>query len=90
MKENGIGGTTVDPVAKRYYTKGTLAAQILGYATANDGVLVGQLGIESQYNSELTGKEGYTYVEVDNYYSSALPYSPPTTIETNNIHRTGS
>lgn len=81
VKENGIGGTTVDPVAKRYYTKGTLAAQILGYATANDGVLVGQLGIESQYNSELTGKEGYTYVEVDNYYSSALPYSPPTTIE---------
>lgn len=80
VKDNGIGGTTVDPVAKRYYTKGTLAAQILGYATANDGVLVGQLGIESQYNSELTGKEGYTYVEVDNYYSSALPYSPPTTI----------
>jgi stage V sporulation protein D (sporulation-specific penicillin-binding protein) len=81
VKENGIGGTTVDPVAKRYYTKGTLAAQILGYATASDGVLIGQLGIESQYNSELTGKEGYTYVEVDNYYSSALPYSPPTTIE---------
>ena len=81
VKENGIGGTTVDPVAKRYYAQGTLAAQILGYATANDGVLVGQLGIESQYNSELTGKEGYTYVEVDNYYSSALPYSPPTTID---------
>ena len=81
VKKNSIGGTTVDPVAKRYYTQGTLAAQILGYATANDGILVGQLGIESQYNSELTGKEGYTYVEVDNYYSSALPYSPPTTIE---------
>ena len=36
VKENGIGGTTVDPVAKRYYAQGTLAAQILGYATAND------------------------------------------------------
>ncbi len=78
---NNIGGTKVDAVAKRYYSNGTLASQILGYANATDGILFGQLGIESEYNSILTGKEGYTYVEVDNYTQSALPYSAPTTIE---------
>ena len=81
IKEHNIGGTKVDAVAKRYYSNGSLASQILGYASATDGILVGQLGIESQYNSVLTGKEGYTYVEVDNYTHSALPYSAPTTIE---------
>jgi len=80
IKANNIGGTKVDAVAKRYYSNGSLASQILGYANATDGILVGQLGIESEYNSVLTGKEGYTYVEVDNYSGGALPYSPPTTI----------
>ena len=79
--DNDIGGIKVDAVAKRYYSNGSLASQILGYASATDGILVGQLGIEAQYNSVLTGKEGYTYVEVDNYTSGALPYSAPTTIE---------
>jgi len=81
LNENDIGGTTIDSVPKRYYTNGSLASQILGYATPTDGLLIGQLGIESQYNTVLTGKEGYTYVEVDNYTGSALPYSAPTAIE---------
>lgn len=80
-KANGIGGIRVDSVAKRYYANGSLASQVLGYASATDGILIGQLGIEAQYNSALTGKEGYTYVEVDNYTNGALPYSAPTTIE---------
>ena len=80
IKANNIGGTKVDAVAKRYYSNGSLASQVLGYANATDGILFGQLGIESEYNSVLTGKEGYTYVEVDNYSGGALPYSPPTTI----------
>jgi len=80
IKANKIGGTKVDAVAKRYYSNGSLASQVLGYANATDGILIGQLGIESEYNSVLTGKEGYTYVEVDNYSGGALPYSPPTTI----------
>lgn len=81
ISENDIGGVKVDHVAKRYYANGTLASQILGYATPTDGLLYGQMGLESEYNSVLTGKEGYSYVEVDNYTGSALPYSPPTTIE---------
>jgi len=81
IHDNNIGGIKVDPVAKRYYSNGSLASQVLGYANATDGILFGQLGIESEYNSVLTGKEGYTYVEVDNYSRGALPYSAPTTIE---------
>jgi len=81
ISENEIGGTKVEAVAKRYYANASLASQILGYASATDGILVGQLGIESQYNSILTGTKGYSYVEVDNYTQSALPYSPPTTID---------
>ena len=80
LREHNIGGTAIDSVAKRYYTNGPLASQIIGYATATDGLLAGQLGIEAQYNSVLTGKEGYSYVEVDNYTQGALPFSAPTTI----------
>lgn len=80
LSEHKVGGTAIDSVAKRYYTYGPVASQVLGYATATDGLLVGQLGIEAQYNSILTGKEGYSYVEVDNYTRSALPFSAPTTI----------
>lgn len=80
LKQYQIGGVAIDSVAKRYYTNGPVASQVLGYATATDGLLVGQLGIEAQYNSFLTGKEGYSYVEVDNYTRSALPFSAPTTI----------
>lgn len=80
LSDNSVGGTKIDSVAKRFYSNGDLASQIIGYATATDGLLVGQLGIEAEYNQELTGKEGYSYVEVDNYTGSALPYSAPTTI----------
>jgi stage V sporulation protein D (sporulation-specific penicillin-binding protein) len=81
ITDNNIGGIKIDPVEKRFYTNGDLASQVIGFAQAYDGTLVGQLGIEYYYNQALTGKEGYTYVEVDNYSQSALPYSAPTTIE---------
>lgn len=80
LREHNIGGTAIDSVAKRYYPNDAMASQIIGYATATDGLLAGQLGIEAQYNSVLTGKEGYSYVEVDNYTQGALPFSAPTTI----------
>jgi stage V sporulation protein D (sporulation-specific penicillin-binding protein) len=84
LREHNIGGTAIDSVAKRYYPNGPLASQIIGYATATDGLLAGQLGIEAQYNSTLTGKEGYSYVEIDNYTQGALPFSAPTTINAQN------
>lgn len=81
LSENKLGGVKIDSVPKRYYVYGDLASQVIGFADHNDTTLVGQYGIEAYYDDILSGQEGYTYVEVDNYSSGALPYSPPTTIE---------
>ena len=81
ISEHGIGGVKIDAVPKRYYNYGALGAQVIGFADQNDNSLIGQYGIEAYYNSYLTGTEGYTYAEVDNYNQSALPYSAPTSIE---------
>ena len=81
LTEHGVGGVKIDAVPKRYYNYGSLAAQVIGFADQNDNSLIGQYGIEAYYNSYLTGTEGYTYAEVDNYNQSALPYSAPTSIE---------
>jgi len=81
ISENSIGGVKIDTVPKRYYTYDNLAAQVIGFADQSDNSLIGQVGIEAYYNSDLTGTKGYTYAEVDNYNRSVLPYSAPTTIE---------
>lgn len=81
LSENMLGGVKIDSVPKRYYVYGSLASQVIGFADQSETVLIGQYGIEAYYNELLSGQEGYTYVEVDNYSQSALPYSPPTTIE---------
>jgi len=45
--------------SKRFYPNGSFASYVLGYARANDdGVIVGNLGIESRYNNVLTGTNG--------------------------------
>lgn len=46
----------------RKYPLGTFAADTVGFASANNG---GELGIESQYDDELTGTNGTTYSYVD-------------------------
>ena len=81
LSEHNIGGVKIDAVPKRYYNYGSLAAQVIGFADQSDNSLIGQYGIEAYYNSYLTGTEGYTYAEVDNYNQSALPFSAPTSIQ---------
>lgn len=76
-----IGGIRIDSEARRYYTNGTLGSQVIGYTRYSEKQLIGQLGIELQYNNVLTGTPGYTYVETDNYSSKgALPFSAPTSL----------
>lgn len=54
--------------SKRYYPFGDFASYIIGYAKKNDtGQIVGELGVESFYNKELTGKNGYTTYQQDAY-----------------------
>ncbi len=49
----------------RIYPDGTLAAQILGYVTQNDGTNAGVYGIEGQANKLLSGQPGSSEVETD-------------------------
>ena len=84
LKEDDIGGVRIDSEPRRFYTTGTLASQVIGFANYNQSNLVGQLGIEMQYNSILTGEPGYTYVETDNYTMGELPFSVPTSLRARN------
>ena len=53
---------------KRYYPFGDFASYIIGYAKKqDDGTIKGELGIESYFNSELIGTDGYTKYEQDAY-----------------------
>ena len=63
---------------KRYYPNGDFASYIVGYAKKYDTGMVGELGIESLYNSELNGKDGQIIQQQDRY-----GYKIPDTPETN-------
>lgn len=53
---------------KRYYPFGDFASYIIGYAKKkDDGSIVGELGVESYFNKELTGENGYTKYQQDAY-----------------------
>ena len=53
---------------KRYYPKGDFASYTIGYTTGssedNDSI-VGEMGIEKQYNDILKGEDGYTTYQKD-------------------------
>ena len=84
LKEDDIGGVRIDSEPRRFYTSGTLASQVIGFANYNQSNLIGQLGVEMQYNTILTGEPGYTYVETDNYTMGELPFSVPTSLRAKN------
>lgn len=51
---------------KRYYPKGDFLSYTLGYAKLNEeGKIIGELGIESLFNNELTGRDGYREYQKD-------------------------
>ena len=53
---------------KRYYPNGDFASYVLGYAKENDeGVIVGELGIEQKYDNLLKGKNGYLEYQRDRF-----------------------
>jgi cell division protein FtsI/penicillin-binding protein 2 len=53
------------PRTWRVYPDDTLAAQILGYVTQNDGANSGVYGLEFQYNQLLAGRPGSMTAETD-------------------------
>jgi len=76
--DNEIGGISIDPEDKRYYPQGSAGATLIGF-TSPDGT--GQLGLEYQYNTLMTGEPGYTYAQTDNYGKAALPFSMPISLQ---------
>ena len=61
---------------QRYYKMGSFASYLIGYAKTNDeGQIKGELGIESYYNDELSGKNGFITYQKD-AYGYMLPNRP--------------
>ena len=57
ITENHLShGIYLMPTSKRYYPKGSLAAQVIGWFNANLGE--GAYGLEAQYEEELSGQTG--------------------------------
>ena len=70
IKNLNLPGIDFIKSTKRYYPYGDFASYLLGYTKnkeASDGntYMVGELGIEGYYNTELTGKSGYITYEKD-------------------------
>ena len=57
ISDNHISGIYLIPTSKRYYPKGSLASQVVGWVNPNvDNT--GAYGIEAQYESVLSGESG--------------------------------
>lgn len=54
VTEAKIPGVTIEPVARRSYPQGTLAAQLVGFV---GGDLRGYFGVEGYYQDQLVGRE---------------------------------
>ena len=64
--ETKLPGLDFIETTKRYYPYGDFASYLVGYAKANeDGNVVGELGIEKEFNDKLTGINGYTIYQKD-------------------------
>jgi cell division protein FtsI (penicillin-binding protein 3) len=60
-----LPGLTLTPTYSRSYPSGDLAADVVGFTdTGQQGNLVGEAGLEDEYNSLLAGRDGTEEVEV--------------------------
>jgi penicillin-binding protein 2B len=76
---------------KRYYPNGDFASYIIGYAKKNDdGSIIGEMGIESKYDENLKGTDGYEEYQQDlnGYKIPDTPEIRTNPINGNNIYLT--
>ena len=72
INEEGLADmVSVDAITTRYYPYNTLAAQVLGF-TGSDGQ--GLYGLELQYNSAMSGKDG-SYITARDSMGNEMPNS---------------
>lgn len=68
IEELELPGIDFIKTSKRYYPYGSFASYIIGYAKKNDdGDIVGEMGIESYFDEELSGENGYYIYQKDPY-----------------------
>ena len=68
IEELKLPGIDFIITSKRYYPYGSFASYIIGYAKKNDdGDIVGEMGIESYFDEELSGENGYYKYQKDAY-----------------------
>jgi cell division protein FtsI (penicillin-binding protein 3) len=59
-----LPGIDATPTYSRVYPNGDLAANLIGFTNEQNGDLTGQAGVEQEYNSLLTGRDGSEEVEM--------------------------
>lgn len=68
IEELKLPGIDFISSSKRYYPYDDFASYIIGYAKKDDdGDIVGEMGIESYFDSELSGTDGYHEYQKDAY-----------------------
>ncbi len=68
IEELDLPGIDFIKTSKRYYPYGSFASYIIGYAKKNDdGDIIGEMGIESFFDEELSGEDGYYKYQKDPY-----------------------
>ena len=61
-----LPGITFTESQTRYYPKGDFLSYTLGYAKQDEtGKIIGEMGLEALFNSELTGTDGYKLYQKD-------------------------
>ena len=66
IKAANLPGIDFIETTKRYYPYGDFASYLIGYAKEYENVgVVGELGIEKQFNDKLKGEDGYTIYQKD-------------------------
>jgi cell division protein FtsI/penicillin-binding protein 2 len=76
VAELDLLGIIVNPIQRRYYPQGTLAAQVLGFVGENESGPRGFYGVEGYYEDQLSGRA--LTEEVSN-----IPFDIPNDQETN-------
>jgi penicillin-binding protein 2B len=64
-KTNQLPGVVLQPTTRRYYPKNSFAAHVLGYISYGEGRDEAHMGIEKQYDKELSGEPGELQVLTD-------------------------
>ena len=68
IEKLNLSGIDFIKESKRYYPYGSFASYIIGYAKKNDdGKIVGEMGLESYYDEQLSGENGYYKYQKDPY-----------------------